>query len=261
MTAMFSGKRVILTGAASGIGAMTARLFVREGARLFGVDRDADGLATLQRELGADFLTHTADLAVQDEVEGMVCAGVEALGGLDCLINNAGIGALARATDLDPALWRQVHAIDLDAVFYAARIALPHLIESKGVIVNTASLSGLGADYRFTAYNSAKAAVIGLTRNLAVDYAGDGVRVNAVAPGYILTPLTGMMTEAVDAAMTAEIPLGRAGRPEEIADAIAFLASDRASFITGETLTIDGGINARSGQPDIVAVMMAQVRR
>ena len=251
----FAGRRIIVTGAASGIGEALSRQLLAADATVFAVDRDEEGLGKLAADAGGSCVTHMADLSEQEAVESMVEAGVASMGGLDCLVNNAGIGSFSRAGDLDPAQWRLVHAIDLDAVFYAVRKAIPHLIESRGNIVNTASLSGLGADYGFAAYNSAKAGVIGLTRNLAVDYARDGVRVNAVCPGYIKTALTGMMTGPLEEAMIAEIPMERAGRPEEIAEAIAFLASDRASFITGEALVVDGGINARTGQPDLLRVM------
>ena len=249
----FEAKRVIVTGAASGIGAAVARLFLDRGAQVFAVDVAQDALMAFAAEIGA--IPHVADLADPEAPGAMVHAGVERLGGLDILVNNAGIGALARAADLAPAIWRRVMAIDLDAVFLAARAALPHLIESRGCIVNTASISGIAADYGFTAYNAAKAGVIGLTRNLAIDYAPQGVRVNAVSPGFTATPLVGSTPPAVVDMFLARIPMRRAGTAEDMAKAIAFLASDDAGYITGHNLVVDGGITAHTGQPDLPGMM------
>jgi meso-butanediol dehydrogenase/(S,S)-butanediol dehydrogenase/diacetyl reductase len=257
MSRGFAGKRAVVTGAASGIGAAVVRLLCDEGAVVLAVDTNHDGLAALVAASGVGAFAHVADLARQDEVEAMIAAAVARFDGLDILVNNAGIGSLARAADLDPADWRRVMAVDLDAVFYAARVALPHLAASRGCIVNTASISGVGADYGFTAYNAAKAGVLGLTRVLAIDHARQGVRVNAVSPGFTATPMTALMPATVTDAFAAAVPMGRAGTPEEMADAIAFLASDRASYITGQNLIVDGGISAHTGQPDVVATAMA----
>ena len=255
----FAGKRVLVTGAASGIGFEVARLFVEAGARVLAADAAHGGLDALVAKLGDAVVPHIVDLAVQSEAEAMIDAAVCALGGLDILVNNAGIGSFGRALDLDPAEWRRVMTVDLDAVFYASRAALPHLIESKGNIVCTASISGIGADYGFTAYNSAKAGLIGLVRNLAIDYAGQGVRVNAVSPGFTVTGMTSVTPPPVRAAFEANIPMKRAGSAEEIANAILFLASDRATYITGQNLAVDGGIIAATGQPnnyEIIEKMM-----
>jgi meso-butanediol dehydrogenase / (S,S)-butanediol dehydrogenase / diacetyl reductase len=247
----FKGKSALVTGAASGIGAALTRIFVERGARVFAADLDADKVTALSRGLGPAVMPYTVDLEDPSQVEAMVHAAIEGLGGLDILVNNAGIGSLARATDLKPEEWRKVMAVDLDAAFYAARTALPTLIKRRGNIVCTASISGMAADYRFTAYNVAKAGLIALVRNLAVDYAEEGVRVNAVSPGYTLTPLTDPMMTPVREAWKASVPMRRAARPEEIAEVIAFLASDRASYITGENLVVDGGKMAHTGQPDV----------
>jgi meso-butanediol dehydrogenase/(S,S)-butanediol dehydrogenase/diacetyl reductase len=249
----FEGKRAIVTGAASGIGAATARLLAARGARVVAVDVAEQALADFVA--GSGMIPHVADLSEQASVEAMIAFAVDRLGGLDILVNNAGIGALGKAVDLDPAMWRKVMAIDLDAVFYAARVALPHLIESKGCIVNTASISGVGADYGFTAYNAAKAGVIGLTRVLAIDYAKDGVRVNAVSPGYTETAMMRQTPPKVVDAFLARIPMRRGGTAEDMAGAIAFLASDDAGYITGHNLVVDGGLTAHTGQPDIIGIM------
>jgi meso-butanediol dehydrogenase/(S,S)-butanediol dehydrogenase/diacetyl reductase len=145
----------------------------------------------------------------------------------------------------------------LDSVFWACRAALPALKEGRGAIVNTASISGLSGDYGFAAYNSAKGAVVNLTRNLAIDHARDGVRVNAVCPGLTATPLTLKFTGRQDimAEYDRRIPLRRPGRPEEMAAAIAFLASDDASYVTGHCLVVDGGLTAATGQPNFLDLL------
>lgn len=250
-----NNKIALITGAASGIGAATTRRLVADGARVLAVDINRENLENLAAELGETVHIHRADMALREEVEGAVTAAIEHFGGLDILVNNAGIGSFGRAGELDPEQWRQVMAVDLDAVFLASRVALPHLVKRRGCIVNTASISGMGADYAFTAYNTAKAAVINLTRAMAIDYARDGVRVNAVSPGYIDTPLVGGMPQSITDAFVSRIPMARAGRPEEIAAVIRFLASDEASYLTGQNLAVDGGITAHTGQPDIPQIL------
>jgi meso-butanediol dehydrogenase/(S,S)-butanediol dehydrogenase/diacetyl reductase len=251
----FEGKVALITGAASGIGAATARLMAGEGAKIFAVDMAEEKLNALVAELSDSAAAHVADLSDGAQAEAMVDACIARFGKLDILINNAGIGSLSKATDLDPAMWRKVMAIDLDAVFLASRKALPHLIETKGAIVTTASISGIGADYGFTAYNSAKAGVIGLTRNLAIDYAAQGVRVNAVSPGPIDTPLTAGMPPELLAEFGRVTPMRRVGKAEEIAKVIAFAASDDASYMTGQNIAVDGGITAHTGQPDVIGFL------
>ena len=248
----FSGKLAIVTGAANGIGAATARLLLERGARVFAVDMNRERLEALKAELGNDFLPYSADLSDNAQAESMVMAGIEALGGLDILVNNAGIGFLARATDLDFEDWRRVMSIDLDAVFLASKAALPTLIQRRGNIVCTASVSGVAGDYRFTAYNAAKAGLLGLVRNLAIDYAAQGVRVNAVSPGFTLTATTLTMPAQTQANFAAAVPMGRAAQPEEIAEVITFLASERASYVTGQNIVVDGGITAHTGLPDVM---------
>lgn len=248
----FSGQQAIVTGAASGIGAAVARLLAERGARVFAVDIDARGLEQLASESDDAILPFTADLSDPGQAGSMVAAGIEALGALDILVNNAGIGSLARATELEFEEWRKVMAIDLDAVFLGSRAALPELIRRRGTIVCTASISGIGADYRFTAYNAAKAGLLGLVRNLAIDYAQAGVRVNAVSPGYTITAATDPMPQLARDNFVAAVPMGRAAQPEEIAEVIAFLASERASYITGQNIVVDGGVSARTGLPDVM---------
>jgi len=249
----FEDKAAIVTGGASGIGAAAVRRLARAGVRVLAVDVNADGLGALVAEFGDAVQPHVADLTDRTQVEGAVAAAVERFGRLDILVNNAGIGSLARVTDLDPEEWRWVMAIDVDAVFLACRVALPHLIETKGCVVNTASISGIAADYGFTAYNTAKAAVLGLTRVMAIDYAAQGVRINAVSPGFTQTPLTRPMPQELQDMYAASVPMRRAGSPDEIAAVIVFLTSDDASYITGQNIVADGGLMATTGSPDHIA--------
>jgi meso-butanediol dehydrogenase/(S,S)-butanediol dehydrogenase/diacetyl reductase len=250
----FAGKAAIVTGAASGIGAETARLLVEAGAKVLAVDVDQAKLQAVADKLGDSAVPHVADMAERGQVEAMVQAAVDRFGGLDVLVNNAGIGSLARAGDLDPDEWRRVMAVDLDAVFWASRAALPHLIARRGAIVSTASISGMAADYAFTAYNVAKAGVIAFTRCMAIDYAGQGVRVNCVSPGFVASPMTSGAPQATKDEFVRRVPMQRAAAPEELAQAIVFLASPRASYVTGHNFVVDGGLMAHTGQPDVLSI-------
>lgn len=251
----FEGKVAIVTGGASGIGAATARLLAREGARVVVADLDGNRAWALAAEIGGT--AHALDVADRAAVEALVDAAVAAHGGLDILVNNAGVGSFGRTPDMDPAAWERVIAIDLHAVFYACRAALPHLIAVRGAIVNTASISGLAGDYGFGAYAAAKAGLVNYTRTLALDHARDGVRANALCPGLIDTPLTAGATAVpgLGERWHDAVPMGRAGTAEEMAAAIAFLASDAASYVTGAVLVADGGMTAWTGQPNLLRAM------
>lgn len=253
----FDGKVAIVTGAASGIGAAISERLVRDGALLFAVDVNDAGLVRLTDRLG-DIATHTADLSEQAACEAMVAACIERFGALDLLFNNAGMGSLGETPDLDPAVWRQVFALDVDALFWTCRVAIPHMRGRPGAaIVNTASISGLGGDYGFAAYNAAKGAVVQYTRTLAIDHAKDGIRANALCPGYVDTPLAGPLGQVpglLDVWLP-NIPLGRAARPEEMASVACFMASDEASYMTGSIIVADGGMTARTGQPDFMSAL------
>jgi meso-butanediol dehydrogenase / (S,S)-butanediol dehydrogenase / diacetyl reductase len=253
MTGRFDDKVVLLTGAASGIGAAAARRFAREGGCVLLVDiNDAAG-AALAAEIGERAAFRHVDVRECAQVEQWVAGAVAHFGRVDVLLNNAGIGSYGKTPDVPPDLWRAVIDTDLHAVFYACRAAIPHLrAAGGGSIVNTASISGLGGDYGLAAYNAAKGGLVNYTRTLAIDHAREGIRVNAVCPGPIDTPLLGHLIarQAMLTAYEAVIPMGRIGRADEVASAIAFLASDDASYITGALLTVDGGITAATGQPN-----------
>jgi meso-butanediol dehydrogenase/(S,S)-butanediol dehydrogenase/diacetyl reductase len=197
------------------------------------------------------------DVANLTEVESFIQAGIDRFGRLDVLINNAGMGSFGTVDQLPPETWRQVLGVNLDSVFFGARCAVPHLAKTGGCIINTASISGLGGDYGFAAYNAAKAGVINLTRTLAMDHAHQGIRVNAVCPGLVLTPIAAALhqTPQIMDAYRQMIPMGRACEPDEIARPILFLASSAASYITGEALVIDGGVRASAGQPNFKTLL------
>jgi meso-butanediol dehydrogenase/(S,S)-butanediol dehydrogenase/diacetyl reductase len=205
---------------------------------------------------GASF--HAADVAELASVERLVAEVVGRFGRLDVLVNNAGIGSFGETPDVDPAEWHRVIAVDLHSVFYGCRAAVPHLRRAGGgAIVNTASISGLAGDYGFAAYNAAKGAVVNYTRTLALDHAKDGIRSNAVCPGPIDTPLAAALVSnpTIVAEYARLIPMGRVGRAGEVAAAIAFLASEDASYVNGVCLEVDGGLTAHTGQPNFVALV------
>lgn len=255
-TQRFTGKAVIVTGGASGIGAAAVDRFLREGAMVAALDLGEEPLRTLADEheaAGDRLLTARCDVSVPSDVDSTVADVVDRFGRLDTLINNAGVGGVGRAGDVSDDDWRTVMAVDVDGVFHMARAALPHLVESRGSIVNTASISGLAGDRSMVAYDTAKGAVVNFTRATAVDYGKDGVRVNAVCPGPVRTPILAEALEQKDISDTyaERIPLGYVSDGEDIAAVMAFLASEDARMITGVNLPVDGGLTAWTAQPDI----------
>ncbi|HXG91650.1 MAG TPA: glucose 1-dehydrogenase [Blastocatellia bacterium] len=243
-------RRVIVTGASSGIGRATARVFLNAGASVALVGRRKDALeeiAAASSEKDAKAFIIAADLADEKQCESCVSQAVELMGGLDVLINAAGILKSGRIEDTSLELWDEMMNINLRSVFYLMKLAVPHLERTRGCIVNVSSVTGPRSFPGVLAYCVSKAGVDHLTRCAALELAPKGIRVNAVNPGVVVTGLhrSGGMNEESYAAFLEHSktthPLGRVGKPEEVADLIYFLASDRASWITGETVCIDGG--------------------
>jgi len=247
-----AGKAVLVTGAARGIGAAVAEAVVHaDGAvALLDVDPAGEGVAArLAEHAEAHFFR--CDVRAIEEVDRAVAHAIDALGGLDGLVNNAGVNAYFDAVEMDEDDWDSVFAVDLKAPWLLARAALPTLVERKGAIVNMSSIQAQLTLRGFFPYAAAKAGLEGLTRSLALEYAPHGVRVNAVAPGYTDTYLVQewLMQQAdperaLDG-VRAAIPLGRLVDPAEVAAVVVFLLSDRASAMTGATVAVDGGIGVR----------------
>jgi NAD(P)-dependent dehydrogenase (short-subunit alcohol dehydrogenase family) len=244
------GRRVMVTGASSGIGGATAKLFLSGGARVALVGRREPALreaATREAIDDGRAIVITADLADETQSAAAFAQALEALGGLDVLVNAAGILKSGRIEATDLALWDEMLNINLRSVFHLMRLAVPHLEASRGNIVNVSSVTGLRSFPGVLAYCVSKAGVDQLTRCAALELAAKGIRVNAVNPGVVVTGLHrsgGMNDDAYDAFLEhskTTHPLGRVGDAAEVAELIAFLASDKAAWITGETVSIDGG--------------------
>jgi NAD(P)-dependent dehydrogenase (short-subunit alcohol dehydrogenase family) len=244
----FDGKVAIVTGGSSGIGRSTAQLYTRAGARVVVSDIDEDGgheTVRLLRDEGGQAEFVRADVGKPDDCEKLVAATVEHYGRLDIACNNAGIsGASALTGEYDIEDWQRVIDINLSSVFYCMRYQIPAMLENDGgAIVNIASILGKVGFATAPAYVAAKHGVVGLTRTAALEYSAKGIRVNAVGPGFISTPLIAQLEDDDDTKqmLVSKHAIGRLGRDVEVAALIAFLSSEQASFITGSYHAVDGG--------------------
>lgn len=248
------GKSAVITGAAMGIGRATAEVFAREGARLTVTDIQREPLRELADDLrarGVDVETVVGDVSVEEDARRMIAAAVDRFGRLDVLVANAGIIPLGDATEMTAADWDDVMAIDGRGMFLTCKFAIEAMVSTGGgAIVCLSSISGLAGQKRQAAYGPAKFVATGLAKHLAVEWADRGIRVNAVAPGTIRTERVAAIREEPGGAEYLDgvqrmHPMGRLGEPAEVACAIAFLASDDASFVTGAVLPVDGGFLAQ----------------
>lgn len=255
----FVGKVALVTGAGSGIGAAIAGRLAAEGGHVILADRDIAGVEAVARALdrgGRTVDTIALDVTDSDAITRAARRIDERHGRLDLLVNNAGIHAGGPFQEIERATWRRLFAVNVDAVMEISLVMLPllRLATPVGNIVNLSSISGLGGDFGQAAYATSKGAVTHLTRSMALDLARDAIRVNAVCPGSVHTPMFAAAIAKLDpgeaeANFTRTYPMGRIARPEEIAAAVAFLASDDASFVTGVNLPVDGGLTCHNGAP------------
>ncbi|MHA6252228.1 SDR family NAD(P)-dependent oxidoreductase [Oceanobacillus sp. CAU 1775] len=239
-------KVAVITGGVSGIGAATAKLFGTEGAKLVLVDMNEEKGAAFIEELkseGTEAIFVKADVTNEEEVKNIFDTTIKTFGKVDVLFNNAGIGAVKPTEELTYAEWRRTVEVDLDGVFLVAQAAIREFLKAgSGNIVNTASMYGWVGSPGSAAYNAAKAGVVNLTRSLALEYAERNIRVNSLSPGFIETPILG---ETDREFLTNATPMKRLGTPEDMAKAVLFMASDDSSFMTGNSLIVDGGYTAQ----------------
>nr|WP_239074148.1 SDR family NAD(P)-dependent oxidoreductase [Streptomyces sp. SID10853] len=246
-------------GSTMGNGRAAALTYAREGARVLVVDRDeksAEETAVLVRERGGTATAHHADITVEEDCAGLADAALGMLGHIDVLHNNVGIVPSGRTEDLAPADWRHGFEVNLTGMWMTCKYVLPHMrARGRGAVVNISSMAGLLAGGEAIAYSTSKSAVHAMTRSLALEYAPHGVRVNAVAPGMMDTPMgvdsvarsSGARREEVAARRASLVPMGHQGTGQDVADAALFLASDESAFITGVVLPVDGGFTLRTG--------------
>ena len=247
------GKVALITGAGSGIGRASALVFAREGAKVALADIVVEGgeeTVRMVKEAGGEAFFIKADVSNAADVEAMVNTVVDTYGRIDCAYNNAGIeGQLASTDEYAEDMFDKVIGINLTGVWLCMKYELPHMLkQGSGAIVNTASGAGLIGVAGMSAYVASKHGVVGLTKTAALEYAKSGIRVNAVCPGLIQTPMVERITNGhpqLGEALVAAEPIGRTGRPEEIAESVVWMCSDAASFVTGHAMSVDGGFVAQ----------------
>jgi NAD(P)-dependent dehydrogenase (short-subunit alcohol dehydrogenase family) len=252
MSGRFAGRGILVTGAGSGIGRAAAQLFANEGGRVVVVDQDeneAQATVTSIRQAGGEALAIGADVSREADCRGMVGRALAAYGRLHVAFNNAGIGASGFAVaDEEEVTWSRLIDVNLKGIFLGMKYEIPAMVGAGGgAIVNTASVAGLVGERGIGAYSASKHGVVGLTRTAALDYIGQGVRINAVCPGATRTRILASWFQdpKVESFILSRHPIGRIAEPEEIARAVLFLASDDASFIVGQALAVDGGLTAQ----------------
>jgi len=265
MTGRIEGKVAIITGSTSGIGRASAELFAREGARVVVNGRRkelGEKVVADIRAAGGQAAYFHGDVTQSETIKTLVQFAMDTYGRLDILMNNAWSGALNSVTEIDESDWDICMSVTVKAVYLGCRYAIPEMIKSGGgSIINTSSIHGLMAARRYGPYDAAKAAINNLTRQVAVEYGPQGIRCNALCPGWIIVEShEPSLAENPDGLNFAKViyPLGRAGRPNDVANAALFLASDESSFITGQMIVVDGGLTAQL-QDDLADKMCAAI--
>lgn len=250
MTKVFQGKVALVTGGSSGIGRASARIFAREGARVVVADVDTNGgqeTVQMVREMGGEAIFQKTDVSIAKEVEALVGKAVDTFGRLDCAFNNAGVGVIEGRLHLFPEEeWDWILNINLKGVWLCMKYEIAQMLkQGGGAIVNTSSAAGLIGTVFHPTYSASKHGVIGLTKSGALQYAKDGIRINAICPGAVRTPMVEKVISVKPKYETVNIaaePVGRMANPEEIAEAALWLCSDAASFVTGHAMAVDGGM-------------------
>ncbi|QRG85050.1 SDR family NAD(P)-dependent oxidoreductase [Vibrio diabolicus] len=246
-------KVALVTGSANGIGLAIAKRLYEEGANVALADWNEEQLANAVEGFDKQRVSaHSIDVSDPDKVAALISDVVTRFGKLDILVNNAGVHVPGSVIEGSVEDWKKISGVNIDGVVYCAKFALPELLKTKGCMVNTASVSGLGGDWGAAFYCTSKGAVVNLTRAMALDHGAEGVRINAVCPSLVKTNMTNGWPQEIRDKFNERIALGRAAEPEEIASVVTFLASDDASFINGVNLPVDGGATASDGQPKIV---------
>jgi len=245
----FAQKVAAVTGGASGIGRACAVALAREGAKVAVVDRSPEigrETVSLIRERGGEAVFLQADVTEEEQVQTAMAQAAEILGGIDVLHCNAGVAVRNRVSEQDADGWDRCMAVNLRGVFLSSKYAIPYMLDKGGSIVHTSSVTGIVGVRSRAAYSATKGAIVALTRNMALDYARYRIRVNCVCPGFTRTPLLDALLEDPEKVgrLVKLHPLGRLGTPEDIAFAVLFLASEQASWITGQALAVDGGFSA-----------------